>query len=196
MKENNISEDILLLNDFIEGNFQKDKLENYKGSYKMGYFYYKSIQQAIKNILTDYKRILKENEELLEVKVSASAHNRILELEKENEELKEYKRKNEQNSLEYDVDGDWAELKRILNESRKTNEYITYKGEKWIKEKYCIPIQKLKDIIEKISLYKKLAKESIEQGIVIADNDSLEYGRMQAHNVDVSMLQELLESEE
>nr|DAZ71090.1 MAG TPA: hypothetical protein [Caudoviricetes sp.] len=35
----------------------------------------------------DYKRVLKENEELLEVKVSTSAHNRILELEKENEEL-------------------------------------------------------------------------------------------------------------
>mgnify|MGYP001032429063 CR=1 FL=1 len=38
-------------------------------------------------ILSDYKRVLKENEELLEVKVSTSAHNRILELEKENEEL-------------------------------------------------------------------------------------------------------------
>lgn len=37
--------------------------------------------------LSDYKRVLKENEELLEVKVSTSAHNRILELEKENEEL-------------------------------------------------------------------------------------------------------------
>ena len=36
----------------------------------------------------DYKRVLKENEELLEVKVSASACNRILELEKENKELK------------------------------------------------------------------------------------------------------------
>lgn len=35
------------------------------------------------------KKLQKENEELLEVKVSASAHNRILELEKENEELKE-----------------------------------------------------------------------------------------------------------
>lgn len=53
---------------------------------------------------------------------------------------------------------------------------------------------KIVDIIEKISLYKKLAKESIWQRIVIADSDSLEYGRMQAHNVDVSMLQELLES--
>ena len=40
------------------------------------------------SILSDYKRVLKENEELLEVKVSASANNRILELQKENEELK------------------------------------------------------------------------------------------------------------
>lgn len=43
---------------------------------------------ALEHILLDYKRVLKENEELLEVKVSASAHNRILELEKENKELK------------------------------------------------------------------------------------------------------------
>ena len=46
------------------------------------------IYQALEHILSDYKRVLKENEELLEVKVSASANNRILELEKENEELK------------------------------------------------------------------------------------------------------------
>lgn len=78
-----------------------------------------------------------------------SNHKRIL---KENEELKNNTRKNEQNSLEFDVDGDWAELKRILNESRKTNEYITYKGEKWIKEKYCIPIKKVKDIIKKLNI--------------------------------------------
>jgi len=45
------------------------------------------LQEAYKVILSDYKRALKENEELLEVKVSTSAHNRILELEKENEEL-------------------------------------------------------------------------------------------------------------
>ena len=46
------------------------------------------LQEAYKVILSDYKRVLKENEELLEIKVSASANNRILELEKENEELK------------------------------------------------------------------------------------------------------------
>ena len=38
-----------------------------------------------------------------------------------------------QDFLEFDVDGDWAELKKILNKSRKTNEYIMYKGEKLIK---------------------------------------------------------------
>lgn len=40
-------------------------------------------------ILNLIEKLQKENEELLEVKVSASAHNRILELEKENEELKQ-----------------------------------------------------------------------------------------------------------
>lgn len=64
--ENSIKEDIILLKDFTEGNFKRDKLENYKGSYKMGYFYYKDIQQAIEHILSDYKRVLKENKELKE----------------------------------------------------------------------------------------------------------------------------------
>ena len=64
MKENSREEDIILLKDFTEGNFKRDKLENYKGSYKMGYFYYKDIQQALEHILSDYKRVLKENEEL------------------------------------------------------------------------------------------------------------------------------------
>ena len=39
------------------------------------------------NAIEENKKLRKENEELLELKVSASAHNRILELEKENEEL-------------------------------------------------------------------------------------------------------------
>lgn len=63
-ERSSIEEDIILLKDFTEGNFKRDKLENYKGSYKMGCFYYKDIQQAIEHILSDYKRILKENEKL------------------------------------------------------------------------------------------------------------------------------------
>lgn len=70
MEENSIEEDIILLKDFTEGNFKRDKLENYKGSYKMGYFYYKNIQQAIEHILSDYKRALKENELLRQQNIS------------------------------------------------------------------------------------------------------------------------------
>lgn len=62
MEENSIEEDIILLKDFTEGNFKRDKLEYYKGSYKMGYFYYKDIQQVLERLLSNYKRVLKENE--------------------------------------------------------------------------------------------------------------------------------------
>lgn len=76
---NSIEEDIILLKDFTEGNLKRDKLENYKGSYKMGYFYCKNIQQAIEHILSDYKRVSKENEQL---------RTEVNSLKKENEELK------------------------------------------------------------------------------------------------------------
>lgn len=64
MKENSIEEDIILLKDFTEGDFKRDKLENYKGFYKMGYFYYKDIQQAIEHLLSAYQEVLKKNEQL------------------------------------------------------------------------------------------------------------------------------------
>ena len=56
---------------------------------------------SLEHILSDYKRALKENEELLEVKVSASAHNRILELEKDNKELE--KRLDEINKTNFPI---------------------------------------------------------------------------------------------
>lgn len=80
MKENSIKEDIERLKlcstnqCHICGRYEKEEciLER---------------NRCEQHLLSAYKRVLKENEELLEVKVSASAHNRILELEKENEEL-------------------------------------------------------------------------------------------------------------
>ena len=41
------------------------------------------------NILTDYKKVLKENEELMELKISASAEYQIHNLQEENKKLKE-----------------------------------------------------------------------------------------------------------
>lgn len=116
--ENSIEEDIILLKDFTEGNLKRDKLENYKGSYKMGYFYCKDIQQAIEHILSDYKRVSKENEQL---------RTEVNSLRKENEELK-----NKLNLKQFDVNivyNDYLE---------KLDEY----------ERNTIPIQRIKDKIE------------------------------------------------
>ena len=70
--KNNIDEDIkekiILLKDFIEGNFERDKLENYKGSYKMGYFYYSDIKQAISNVLSELEELRKYDIRKIEFK--------------------------------------------------------------------------------------------------------------------------------
>lgn len=129
MKENSIEETIKQLKLILKiRKEQKEIIECAGGSCMNCDPDIKALSKSIE-ILSDYKRVLKENEE-----------------------LKNNTRKNEQNSLEFDVDGDWAELKKILNKSRKTNEYIMYKGEKWIKEKYCIPIQKVKYIIKELNI--------------------------------------------
>lgn len=114
-KENSIEEDIILLNDFAEGDFQRDKLENYKGSYKMGYFYYKNIQQAIEHILSDYKRVLKEDEQL---------RTEVNSLKKENEELNE---KILDNAGIYQLgfkDGEESYIKKVKDKIRRNEEII------------------------------------------------------------------------
>ena len=92
-----IEEDIILLKDFTEGNFKRDKLENYKGSYKMGYFYYKDIQQALEHILSDYKRVLKENEELKKFHIQDNKHldfimENSISVQKVKDKIEEYKK--------------------------------------------------------------------------------------------------------
>ena len=91
MKENSIEEDIKILEekmnkelDFLIKNANKAEQLTAISIIAMK----EPIILLFLSILLDYKRALKENEELLELKVSASAHNRILELEKENKELK------------------------------------------------------------------------------------------------------------
>lgn len=54
--DKDIEEKIILLKDFIEGNFERDKIEHYKGSYKMGFFYYSDIKDAISNVLKELEK--------------------------------------------------------------------------------------------------------------------------------------------
>ena len=96
---------------------------------------YRLNRKNIIQLLNLIKKLQKENEELLEVKVSASAHNRILELEKENEELKE----------------------RIREHTLLISPY-------YVKENF-IPVQKVKDKIEGLNSRIEIYREYVEQGI-------------------------------
>lgn len=114
----------------------------------------------------------------------------IEKLQKENEELKNNTRKNE-NELEFDIDCDWIALQKMLDESEKSNEYISYKNEKWIKEKYCIPIQKIKDKIEELN--RKIDK-SIDNSKGGLDEEFIE--KAGELLIQKRILQELLEKEQ
>lgn len=56
-----------------------------------------------------------------------------------------------------------------------------------------IPKHIIQDILKQIRKNEQLAGECIEQTIIIADSDSLNYGRAEAHNCDAVILEELLE---
>lgn len=133
MKENSREEDIILLKDFTEGNFKTDKLENYKGSYKMGYFNYKDIQKAIEHILSDYKKLQKENEELKQdrnnnYQLITLAQNKLLEYEQGYEDGKKSKKSAVAFAVEnqeyYIIRKEIEQCKEHIERLRKENEEL------------------------------------------------------------------------
>lgn len=51
----------------------------------------------------------------------------------------------------------------------------------------------IKEAIKEISRYKECARQQIQEKIVVADSDSLNFGREQAHGKDIEELKMLLE---
>lgn len=91
-------------------------------------------------------------------------------------------------------------IKIVLNLIEKQSKEIEYLKSQipidkifYYSYKDFISKDKIKTKIEEIKHYKNLAKDSIEERIVIADSDSLNYGRKEAHEKDIEVLQELLE---
>lgn len=155
--ENSIEEDIKIVEKLINTMKSDRELFNEKTDKEIYTFFI----NALEHILSDYKRVLKENEYMHnELNKQQTTINKYA---KENEELKNNIRKNE-NELEFDVNCDWIALQKMLDESEKSNEYISYKNEKWIKEKYCIPIQKIKAKIEELDI-------AISECIYLDDDD-------------------------
>lgn len=60
-------------------------------------------------------------------------------------------------------------------------------------DKNYIPVSLVEEKIEELKKYRDIAKELIEEKVVIADSDSLNYGRAEAHDKDIQVLEELLE---
>nr|DAT86533.1 MAG TPA: hypothetical protein [Caudoviricetes sp.] len=116
----------------------------------------------------------------------------IEKLQKENEELKNNIRKNE-NELEFDVNCDWIALQKILDESEKSNEYISYKDEKWIKEKYCIPVQKIKDKIEKEIKYHERNILEIENITMLKGKTAKEEAKIEFNKYAIVVLKKILQ---
>lgn len=177
MKGNSIEEDIKILEEFIKYYEAEATSRKFRGTLSIRVD--EDDIDALENLINMYKRVLKENEE-----------------------LKNNTRKNE-NELEFDIDCDWIALQKILDESEKSNEYISYKNEKWIKEKYCIPIQKVKDIIDRIDYDIKKTKEIISKNTNIYasyrknDYQIVRLRAMNTKSLDIKKrLQKLLESEE
>lgn len=147
----------------------------------------KQLQEENEECKLDVQDYLKQAQENAEM--YRKAQKKIQDLKAENEELKNNTRKNE-NELEFDIDCDWIALQKILDESEKSNEYISYKNEKWIKEKYCIPIKKVKDKIEELN--RKIDK-SIDNSKGGLDEEFIEKaGELLTQK---RILQELLEKE-
>lgn len=118
--------------------------------------------------------------------------NLLEKLQKENEELKNNIRKNE-NELEFDVNCDWIALQKILDESEKSNEYISYKDEKWIKEKYCIPVQKIKDKIEKEIKYHERNILEIENITMLKGKTAKEEAEIEFNKYAIVVLKKILQ---
>lgn len=113
-------------------------------------------------------------------------------LQKENEELKNNGPIDE-NEFELVVDCDYDRLKRLIDTTDKSEEFILYNNEKWIKEKYSVSIEKIKEKIEELNIEISTCE--------YADDDSEEYKQeVEKNKAELLMakkvLQRLLESEE
>lgn len=158
MKENSIEEDIKNAEHFIKS-VKTDK--EYKEDGWHGYYNKEIVELAriLEHILSDYKRVLKENEEL----------------------------KNKLSLKQFDINIVYNDYLEKLDEYKRNT----------------IPIQKIKDIIDRIDYDIKKTKEIISNNSNIYTSDrrnDYQIVRLRAMNtksLDIKKrLQELLESEE
>ena len=148
-----------------------ERLEYIDRTYSYNNYYSIWDLKCIEILLSDYKRVLKENEKLKNIRYDTPYGTETIHLIPESNLI-------EINTQKYMIEvdsGKFVDLKQLYLENKKLNEY---------KENY-IPIQKVKDKIEEIKQEKK------KYG-----NCLIEMYEDELVNRDIKILQELLESEE
>lgn len=187
MKENSIEEDIKIIKRLITTKFNNDYSIDNKD------------KEAIEHILSDYKRVLKENEELKEEKINnyrmiALAQNEVLGYMQGYEDGKKLKRSAVacavENQQYYIIKKEIEHYKEYIEKLQKENEDLHREINQRIKLKIenekivdtqFIPVQKVKDKIEE---YKKM---------LLSCNRFSDVDRIKAINERILELQELLE---
>lgn len=172
MKENSIEEDILNIEKYIELVTEKNYCEcNELNEICLGGQGYgsRNVAYSMKRILSDYKKILKENEILKEEKEQAWEEWNNLE---QGSYETEQKLKQEIEEL----------IETYKSEKKMKNEYVKLYQDLLLKEN-VIPIQKIKDKIEE---YKNMLKTC---------NKAKDIYRIKAINERILELQELIEGE-
>ncbi len=115
-----------------------------------------------------------------------------------NEVVKEARKNGDINVMQLtaDLDNQSIATKTVLQALESYKRKYELAIEQNIKDyKNSIPKKKIKEVKKKIEKAMNLANECIEESIVVADSDSLNFGRKQAHNYDIELLQELLKED-
>lgn len=178
MKENSREEDRKILEKLINTMKSDRELFDEKTDKEIYTFFI----NALEHILSDYKRVLKENESLKEYNME---YRRILDLADDRIYRKKYleeRRKEQPNLLYPDSDEIYQRYYELKQENELKNDYENLNNSVVVKNYYIknsIPIQKIKDKIEEIQ----------EEGywLFITDRDC---------NKCVEVLQQLLEKEQ
>lgn len=83
------------------------------------------------------------------------------------------------------------ENKQLKEENEQLKAFVKSIFDENIEEKY-ISIDSIEEVIKKIDEAEKCARDCIKEKVIIADSDSLNFGRKQAHGYDEQLLQDLI----
>ena len=201
MKENSIEEDIKILEEMIENaNIENMDMNNCFGGEHI---------EAIEHILSDYKRVLKENEsyQKSDYETVCLENNELREItdriqSEYNDLLKDnFKLKNELETKRKEYQETYKDVREEIKELKKENEELKNDYENLnnsvVVKNHCIknsiPVQKIKDIIEKEIKYHEKNILDIENITMLKGKTAKEEAEIEFNKYTIVVLKEMLQ---